>query len=112
MKRHTNKNDFRASGTKKFDFNFDVDLNLLNTAYEIKKKFDDSPFLSMDFVFDNRDSRYKLVEFQALHFGTSVLVKNHCYFIKKGENWEKVEQVETVEYELALGLSKYLKGQQ
>lgn len=107
MKRYTNENDFRASGTKKFEFEFDLDTNLLDTAYSIKDKFHDSPFLSMDFVYDSRDKTYKLIEFQALHFGVSAVLKNKFYF-KKAATWEKHNKTGSVEYELAEALSKYL----
>lgn len=108
IKRHNRDNDFRASGAKKFDINFERDEKLLDAAYAFKNAFPDTPYLSMDIIYDARDETYKLLEFQALHFGINVLVKNDGYFLKSNSAWEKVFKKHTIEEELAYGLAKYL----
>ncbi len=108
IKRHTRAGDFRASGAKKFDINFEIDNKLLSSAEQFKNAFPDTPYLSMDIIYDNRDNSYKLLEFQALHFGINVIVKNDGYFIKKNGKWEKVYKQNAFEDELAYGLAKYL----
>lgn len=109
MKRHNRKGDFRASGSKKFDFDFHPEDSLLNKASDVKSKFSDSPFLSMDFIFDKRDAKYKLIEFQALHFGVSSISKNNGFFTKNGNTWQKTMCRDSVEKQFAYGLSKFLK---
>lgn len=109
-KRHNRDGDFRASGAKKFDINFDIDENLLSAAESFKKAFPDTPYLSMDIIYDERDNKYKLLEFQALHFGINVLVKNSGYFIKENDFWKKVLAKNTIEEELAYGLNCFLQN--
>ncbi len=108
IKRHNRKGDFRASGAKNFYINFEIDDKLLSSAEQFKNAFPDTPYLSMDIIFDNRDNQYKLLEFQALHFGINVIVKNNGYFIKKNGLWGKVYERCAFEDELAYGLAKFL----
>ena len=83
------ENNFRASGAKKFDINFDPEEKLLDAASSFKEAFPETPYLSMDIIFDARDATYKLLEFQAMHFGLNVLVKNDGYFTKKAHLGKK-----------------------
>lgn len=106
MRRHTKKGDFRASGTKRFDFNFIPDNQLLNYAERIYKSFD-NPFLSMDIVFNGHD--YFLIEFQASHFGVSAITKSKGYYTKIKDQWTFAEDRLIVEYEIADALDRYLK---
>jgi glutathione synthase/RimK-type ligase-like ATP-grasp enzyme len=106
-KRHIKKNDFRASGAKRFDFNFKADTDLLNYARDIYNKFD-TPFLSMDICI-HQDNFY-LFEFQALHFGINVFVKSNGYYILDNDNWQFIEKSLNLETEIANGLIKYIKA--
>jgi glutathione synthase/RimK-type ligase-like ATP-grasp enzyme len=108
LKRYNKINDFRASGSKKFDFSFEPDDALLNKAMEIKVKID-SPMLSIDLIFDERDNSYKLIEFQALHFGISSIIGNKKHYIFD-EKWKKITVDTTYEYELAYALDKYIRN--
>ncbi len=107
MKRHNRKNDFRASGAKKFDINFVPEETLLNKAKYYYEKFD-SPFLSIDLLFDERDDDYKLVEYQALHFGITSIIGNDKYFYYE-DIWKDKPANNQFEYELAYGLDKYIR---
>lgn len=107
MKRHVNKGDFRASGTKRFDFKFKADPNLLNYAEQVISKLD-SPSLSIDIM--SKNDRYCLGEFQALHFGVSALIKSGGYYMKKADQWEFIDEHSSVEKELGLAVIKYLKN--
>ena len=105
MKRHTKDGDFRASGTKLFDFDFDIDGKLLDYASEIKSKMD-CPFLSMDICFHN--GKYHLFEFQALHFGVSAFMKAKYYFVNDGISWTKMNSIPDIENAIADGLTEYI----
>jgi len=107
MKRHNRDNDFRASGAKKFDCEIEYDEKLLNKAKEIFKLMD-SPYLSMDFIYNENISEYSLIKFQALHFGISAITKGNGYYQYKGQ-WEFKEYKTKFEYELAYGLVKYIE---
>lgn len=109
MKRHNRKNDFRASGAKMFDTNFEPDTQLLTEAYNIMQKID-TPYLSMDFIFDKRNKTYKLIEFQALHFGITAILKNNHHYKYSNKNWEQIEEKLTFEEQLAYGLHHFIKG--
>ncbi len=106
-KRETRKNDFRASGAKKFRFNFEVENELLNYAKEVYSKFD-TPFLSIDIVHSN--GNYYLLEFQALHFGINVFVKSKGYFVNQKNEWKFVENQNIMEEEMVYGLTNYIEN--
>jgi hypothetical protein len=104
-KRHVNTNDFRASGTKKFDFDFEPDPKLLEFAGDVFTAFD-TPYLSMDIC--RQGETCYLLEFQALHFGISVFVKSKGCYRRKGAGWTFVPEKSDIETEIAHGLIEYL----
>lgn len=106
-KRENRDNDFRASGSKRFRFNFEVSDQLLSYAEEIYNKFD-TPFLSIDIAQSNKN--FYLLEFQALHFGINVLVKSKGYFTKVNNNWNFIENKNMIEEQLGYGLIQYIQS--
>ena len=106
VKRHVNDGDFRASGAKKFDFNYQADSKLLDYAKLIYEKMN-TPFLSLDLYQSN--NQIGLFEYQALHFGTSVYMKNDTYYYYNNDSWNTGKYELNIEIEIADGLSKYLK---
>jgi glutathione synthase/RimK-type ligase-like ATP-grasp enzyme len=104
-RRHTRKGDFRASGTKKFDFDFTPDDALLEFASKTAQRFN-TPFLSMDIIQDG-ESCY-LIEYQASHFGVSAITKSRGYYIREGSTWTFREDKQTVEQEITEALDRYL----
>jgi glutathione synthase/RimK-type ligase-like ATP-grasp enzyme len=107
MRRKNRTNDFRASGSKKFEFHFDLDTALLDFARDVYTRCD-TPFLSMDLC-ESR-GRFYLIEFQALHFGTSVIKKNHGYWTRSEKTWSFVEVQSEIEDTMVYGLVTYLKS--
>jgi len=105
-KRHIRENDFRASGAKKFDFNFEPDPQILNFAKDIYSKFN-NPYLSIDIAFD--DDNCYLLEYQALHFGLNVLVKSPGYYSFSNDKWSLNIKTPEIEEDLTYGLVQYLK---
>lgn len=106
MKRHAQKGDFRASGTKYFDFDFDIDEKLLEYAKEIHEKID-NPFLSMD-ICPYKDG-YAILEFQASHFGISAFMKSKHYYRFANNQWQRFPASSVIEYEIADALIKYIE---
>ncbi len=107
MRRDVNIGDFRASGTKKFGFNNEVNEPLLNYAKSIYEKFN-APFLSIDVVYNGGE--YFLIEFQALHFGISVIMKSSGFFyFENNENWVFIKEKPDIEKIFANTISSYLK---
>jgi len=109
MKRHTRKNDFRASGTKIHEFDIEVNDSLLDYAKEVYHKFD-TPFLSLDVGF--HQNKYYLFEFQALHFGINVLVKSIGFYSFDDKNWNfnRNQNRPDIETEISNALVKYVKA--
>ncbi|MDX9942345.1 MAG: hypothetical protein RBS53_08990 [Bacteroidales bacterium] len=107
MKRSVKKGDFRASGTKKFSFSKTPDPALLEYARSVYRMFD-TPFLSLDILFNG--TQYFVGEFQALHFGMSVVARSDGYFkALPNENWTFVEDKPHLENLVANTLVEYLK---
>lgn len=107
MERFNREGDFRASGSKKFNFDLKPNVELLNKAKLIYSCLS-APCLSLDLIFDERDNSYKLIEFQALHFGISSIIGNHQYFIYHND-W-KTRKEKNIKFEsvLAESLSYFL----
>jgi len=106
MKRSVKNGDFRASGSKLFNFSKVPDQGLLNYARSVYEKFD-TPFLSLDVMFDGKN--YFLGEFQALHFGMSVMAKSEGFFGHLGESeWAFVEEKPDLEKIFGKTLVSYL----
>ncbi len=105
-RRHNRDNDFRASGAKKFDFDFTPSAGLLNFAKEIYGKFD-SPYLSIDIC--EADGKFYLIEYQALHFGINVFVKNKGFYSECEGDWTFEAHRGSIEESIAYGLADFIK---
>jgi hypothetical protein len=106
MKRSVKKGDFRASGTKLFAFSEQPDPALLSYAQSIYHKFD-SPFLSVDIL--NNRNEYYLGEYQALHFGMSVVSKSKGYFAQERGEWKFFEEKPDIERLFAYTFHSYME---
>ncbi len=106
-KRHTRANDFRASGAKLYNFDFDAGDKLLNYVKELHEKFN-SPFLSADIGYDGKE--YHLFEYQAMHFGINPFMKNRGYYYLQGGIWKYAKKENIFEYDLADGLVNFIRS--
>jgi hypothetical protein len=77
-------NDFRASGSGKFEFRKELPEGMLDFAYSIKEYFN-VPNISLDIGFDGE--KFHLIEFQFLYFGTKTLEKSQFYFERIKDQW-------------------------
>ncbi|MBD2781299.1 ATP-grasp domain-containing protein [Xenorhabdus szentirmaii] len=98
LKRYTRDNDFRASGSGKFDYDCRPSNELLLFAYNTRKKLD-VPFVSLDIV-ECGLNKFSVIEFQAVHFGlTTALNCNKYYTILEDSsihvNKEKMSNIES-----------------
>jgi len=109
LNRGIKENDFRASGSHhnyKAGSKSEFPIQMLDT---INKIYDDLdvPHLSLDFAFDG-ELGY-VIEFQAIHFGTSTLEYcKDCYTKNAGE-WTLEKQTFDQEEEYVWGLAHYLR---
>jgi len=87
-------NDFRASGSHKFIFKEDIPDGILDFA---KLIFDilNVPNLSIDVAFDG--NKFHLLEFQAIYYGTTTIVKSPFYFNQINNKWEIIKETSILE---------------
>lgn len=85
-KRLVRENDFRASGSQKLVFE-EIPEKILDFGSSLIK-YKLSPLLSCDILFD-KDENCHLIEFQALGFGPSAVLKSNFYYQKVNEVWTK-----------------------
>lgn len=108
LTRHTRKNDFRASGSH---CNYlpgsksIIPEGIFDFALKIRDGLD-VPCISLDIVFDG--NVFYVVEFQAIHFGTSTINMSDVFFEKKDETWHPVQNNLSVEYLYADAVCWYL----
>ena len=105
-KRLTRQGDFRASGAKRFTFDFQASDRLLQYALDLYKRFN-TPFLSLDI--GEADDRYYLFEFQASHFGINAIKKGKGFYVHEEGHWTFHKADTVFEEALASGLLHYLK---
>jgi hypothetical protein len=112
LKRDVRPNDFRASGSGRFHFEYPP-TGLLDFAAELLDKFDE-PYMSLDICFDG--SKFHLIEFQGLHFGPFTLTQSPQHFRQRDGRWDecvgKVELEEILGESLVLFLQRALRNEQ
>jgi hypothetical protein len=67
--------------------------------------------MNVDKIIDVIENKYYLFEFQALHFGINVIVKNKGYYKQKNGKWEFVESDQQIEELIGEGLVNYFNTQ-
>lgn len=105
MRRDVNKGDFRASGSKNFNYH-DVPLSALDYAKEVFDKLN-NPYISMDIVV--KDEKSYLIEYQGTNFGSSVLRKSDGYYMKNNNSWDFINEKSQHEKTLAYGLLDFVE---
>ncbi|TGC10611.1 ATP-grasp domain-containing protein [Methanolobus halotolerans] len=100
------KNDFRASGSGKFQFK-EVPENILNFASEVKEELK-VPCCSLD-VFETKEGPV-LGEFQTLHFGLTTALKCNFHYELKNRIYNKINGPINVDKEIANEIIKIIKN--
>ncbi len=104
LKRQNRKNDFRASGSGIYAYSEKVPENVLDLAWETRKKLD-VPHLSLD-IAETKDQLI-IFEFQAIYFGTKTIENSPFHYVKEEEKWhlkhtevelEEVYVISTISY--------------
>jgi glutathione synthase/RimK-type ligase-like ATP-grasp enzyme len=107
--RGNRKNDFRASGSGRFEFRKDIPEGLLDYVSGIRDHFQ-VPQISVDVAFDG--NTFHLIEFQFLYFGTTTIEKSTFYFKKSDEKWVCKDGKSDLEELYVNSISEYLIEQQ
>ena len=105
IRRKTRENDFRASGSGKFQF-IEPPFKILEYASKLKKKFD-VPFISLDIGIDSNGKCF-LFEYQGTAFGPIGLTQSTFYYLNKGNSWHKMEVKSILELEYAYAINHFI----
>ncbi|MDD4156760.1 MAG: hypothetical protein PHY08_09330 [Candidatus Cloacimonetes bacterium] len=100
------KNDFRASGSGKFQFK-EVPESILNFAFEVKDELK-IPWCSLD-IFETKEGPV-LGEFQTIHFGLTTALKCNFHYELKNSQYYKIEGPINIDKEIANEVIKIVKS--
>lgn len=105
--RKNRPDDFRASGSMRFNYNIELPTELLDYS---KKVFDcfDVPYIALDVGV--KDGEFFLFEFQFLSFGQYTLEKSSFYYHNKNEVWQIENEKPDFEREIAISISEFIKS--
>lgn len=107
LKRNNRPKDFRASGSGLFEFTKDIPFEILNYAEKLFNFFN-VPNLSLDIAF--RNNQCYLLEFQAVFFGSTTLVKSPFYLVKENTEWKIFQGKSILEEEFVNSVVKFLNN--
>ncbi len=111
LERGVLKGDFRASGSK---FNYlagsktKLPNGFLDFVYSIREEFK-VPNISLDIIYDG--DRLRLIEYQAVYFGTSTYNMSDIYYQREADSWLRKENNATIEEYYVESIVSFLKEQ-
>lgn len=106
LSRRNRPNDFRASGSGRFEFRRELPEGLLDACENIFLA-SDVPFLSIDVGVV--EGRFYPVEWQYLSFGNYTLEQSPFWFERSDSGWRCVEGSSVLEHEFARAVVGYLE---
>jgi len=110
LERGVRKGDFRASGSK---FNYLAGSNtklpdgFLDFVYSVRNEFN-VPNISLDVVYDGKN--FRIIEFQAIHYGTSTYNLSDIYYEKGINGWVVRENNAPLEVYYTESIVSYLNS--
>lgn len=107
IKRATRENDFRASGSGKFEW-VEPPFEVLNYAKDVCQKMQ-IPFVSLDIGIDSNKICY-LFEFQGTAFGPLTLTQSDKYFTFQDAEWKKTIALSDLEHSYAYAINFFVKN--
>lgn len=105
LKRFTKDNDFRASGSGKFDYEAMPTDKILSFSLDTIQKLD-VPFASLDIVV--KDNTPMLIEYQTVHFGLLTALYGKVYYEFDGSKWNKKKKEKEVDHFFAEALVSFI----
>lgn len=103
--RKVRDNDFRASGSGKFEYREKIPEGFLDYCEKIYNYFD-VPYSSFDIGYNGKE--FFLFEFQMIYFGTYTLEFSPFYYIRENGNWNIKYETSVIEKEYAISVNTYL----
>jgi hypothetical protein len=107
LKRGVRDDDFRASGSGRFEF-IEAPDDLLNYAHQLLRSFHE-PYMAFDICFDG--SNYHLIEFQGVHFGPYTLMKAPFHYVKGEAGWVLTRTSVALEEVIAESLRSFINAE-
>lgn len=108
LKRYVRNNDFRASGSGKFDYEAEASHSLIKFSESIRDKLN-LPFVSLD-IAETESGDFFVIEYQAIHFGMATVINAKRYHTVLNDNVKKnnVEKKIKVEGLLASSIINFV----
>lgn len=104
LKRSIRKNDFRASGSGKFEF-ISPPKEVLDYAKEVASILD-TPYLSLDIAHSSLGCH--LIEYQGTNFGPYTLLNSPYRYIPSNSGWNVEKNCKDLEANFAYAINYYL----
>ena len=98
--------DFRASGSMKFNYDIELPEGLLDYAKKVFESFN-VPYIALDIGL--KENEFFLFEFQFLSFGQYTLEKSFFYYRLSDGKWQKEFEKPDLEREIATSVSQFIK---
>ena len=105
--RKNRRDDFRASGSMKFNYDIELPEGLLDFSKKVFESFN-APYMALDIGI--KDNNFYLFEFQFLSFGQWTLEKSSFYHYLNNCVWQKKSEKPDLEREIAESVSKFIKS--
>ncbi|PIQ66652.1 MAG: hypothetical protein COV96_00330 [Candidatus Zambryskibacteria bacterium CG11_big_fil_rev_8_21_14_0_20_42_18] len=99
--------DFRASGSMKFNYNVELPEGLLDYAKKVFWSFN-VPYIALDIGI--KENEFFLFEFQFLSFGQYTLEKSSFYYCLRDGKWQKEYEKPDLEREIAESVSQFIES--
>ncbi len=103
--RENRDNDFRASGSMKFNYDAPMPNGLLDFSKKVFEGFN-VPYIAIDIGVKEND--FFVFEFQFLSFGQYTLEKSNYFYSLKENKWVKTEEKPDLEREIVVSLVDYI----
>lgn len=110
LRRKVRDNDFRASGSGKFEYPQELDTELIAILNYVKELYAELnvPLLSADVAYDGE--KCHLIEFQCVNFGPYTLEFSDHYYEYHTDTWEKIDSKSDLENEMVNAYVRYIGG--
>jgi hypothetical protein len=109
LKRYVRKDDFRASGSGKFEFEEKISPKLIQFAFDCKDKLN-VPYCSLDLI-EYGQGNIGLIEFQTVHFGPYTLLESDSYYDRGALKTNMTDKTPYIyEQEIVESLLSYVKN--
>jgi len=101
--------DFRASGSMKFDYNVDLPEGLLDYSRRVFESFN-VPYIALDIGI--KEGVFYLFEFQFLSFGQYTLEKSNFFYFLENGAWKRILEKPDLEREISTSVISFIEKHQ